>query len=161
VRADKRNMGRNIITPVTGLLFIALFLAPGLPTEAQAQDTGLEDSSPSVLLPAREPFDLSAYDAGHARALLYRVGLIHLWTGAGDPRIVRVRDVRAVRVGFDEGMPPGHRVRYDLELNGDPLAWDETYIRYDGRMVNLRLLFTYRNQYPPPDVEYTGRDYTW
>ncbi|MFP4373271.1 MAG: hypothetical protein ACLFPO_02990 [Spirochaetaceae bacterium] len=137
-------------------------LLSGLPSpQVSAQRIELDRSPPHVIIPAPEPFSLSAYDALHARAMMYRVGFVQLWYGNGAPETVRVREVEALRIGFEEGLPTGHRARYDLRLNGRPVDWDHTYIEYDGRMVSLRLLFTYRNQYPPDDLEYTGNDYTW
>ena len=59
-----------------------------------------------------------------------------------------------VFTGLDPGAYEGHQSRYDIELNGEPLDWDHTYIEFGGEMVNLRLLFTYRNQGPVPDVPY-------
>lgn len=136
----------------TSLVFFGAVPAAGQP---------LEPRTPHVIIPAPEPFSLSAYDALHARAMMHRVGFVQLWYGSGAPRTVRVERVEAVRVGREDGLPPGHRVRYDLRLNGAAVDWDHTYIEYGGRMVSLRLLFTYRNQYPPDDLEYTGNDYTW
>lgn len=138
-------------------LLLALFAVAGAP----AQRIELDEGVPTVIVPAPQPFSLSAYDALHARAMLYRVGFVQLWYGQGMPRTVAVERVDTVRIGRDDGFPPGHRVRYDLRLNDGALDWDHTYIEYDGRMVSLRLLFTYRNQYPPDDLEYTGNDYTW
>ena len=140
---------------------LAVLLFAALQPELSAQQIELDRSPPHIIIPAPEPFSLSAYDALHARAMMHRVGFVQLWYGSGAPDTVRVREVEALRVGFDEGLPPGHRARYDLTLNGGPVDWDHTYIEYDGRMVSLRLLFTYRNQYPPDDLEYTGNAYTW
>lgn len=126
-----------------------------------AQRIELDRSPPHVIMPTPQPFSLSAYDALHARALLHRVGFVQLWYGTGAPDTVRVREVDTVETGRIDGMPPGHRVRYDLRLNGSPLDWDHTYVEYNGRMVSLQLLFTYRNQYPPDDLQYTGDAYTW
>ncbi len=68
--------------------------------------------------------------------------------------IVRVRSVRSVWVDFNPHAYENHQNRYDVELNGESLDWDHLFIEYDGKMVNLRLLFTYRNQQPVPNVQY-------
>jgi hypothetical protein len=145
------------------LSYLAALAAAWLvfPAVALAQAGNLSPEPPHVIVPTRHPFDLSAYDALHARAMMHRVGFVQLWYGSGAPRTVSVQRVETVRVGYEEGMPPGHRVRYDLKLNGEPVDWSHTYIEYDGGMVSLQLLFTYRNQYPPDELEYTGNDYTW
>jgi hypothetical protein len=51
-------------------------------------------------------------------------------------------------------MPVGHQYRFNLLVNGESLDWEQTYVEYDGKLTNLRLLFTYRNQHPPPDLIY-------
>lgn len=104
--------------------------------------------------PAPEPFTVNGYDARMAVALLERVGLVVIPAGESTRRIVAVESVRAVTVGVDERFPTVHRERWDLLLNGTPLAWRETYVEYGGRLVNLQLLFTYRNQRPVPDVPF-------
>ena len=50
----------------------------------------------------------------------------------------------------------GIDARYDIVVNGGSLDWDNSYIEYGGEMVNFRLLFTYRNQYPPKHLKYRG-----
>ncbi|MFP4705025.1 MAG: hypothetical protein ACLFMV_09500 [Spirochaetaceae bacterium] len=157
-------------TPAVLILAVLLMLDVAPPGVAQAEEsesaekddmTGSFGIAPPAVIPSPEPFSLSAYDARHAHALLERVGFVQIRRGDGAPRTVRVRSVGAVPIGYEEGMPPGSRIRYDLRLNEEPLEWDRTYVRYGGRMVSLRLLFTYRNQHPPEDLQYTGNDYTW
>ncbi|MFO8064822.1 MAG: hypothetical protein R6V29_09355 [Spirochaetia bacterium] len=137
---------------LTGFLF---FTAP-----AHADGVSTTPSPPQVVIPTPEPFTLSAYDALHARAMMHRVGFVQLWDGENDRETVAVRDVETVKVGENQSLPPAHRARYDLRLNGEMVDWDHTYIQYGGRMVSLQLLFTYRNQHPPDDLRYTGDDYS-
>lgn len=98
-----------------------------------------------------DPFTVNGYDARHAMALVRRAGLLIRDSGAGPREIVAVRSVEAVRAGSLPEMPPGHRDRWDLLLNGEPLEWESMYIEYGGELLNLQLLFTYRNQMPVPD----------
>ncbi len=97
-------------------------------------------------LPAPEPFSLNGYDSIQAISVLRRAGLIRVLGDDGRPRTVAVRDVHAVLIGVDEHAAPAYRLRYDVILNGEPVEWDKTYVEYGGRMLNMRLLFTYRNQ---------------
>lgn len=69
-------------------------------------------------------------------------------------QINRVRRVWARLVEVDREMPPGHRRRYIIEVNGEPLDMSSHFIEWNGSMVNLQLLFTYRNQYPPRGLNY-------
>ena len=119
-----------------------------LPLPAQS------DQWSGPLVPAAEPFTLNAYDASQAIAMINRARILQYWDGSSKPHNVTVRSVWAVFVGVDLHAYEGHQSRYDLELNGERIDWDHTYIEYDGEMVNLRLLFTYRNQRPVPDVPY-------
>jgi len=106
------------------------------------------------LLPAPRPFTLDLYHARMAKAMLERVGVVLVRTGEDEHRSVGVRKVRIEYVGKDSRYPEPYNKRYDLRLNGRPLEWSRTYIEYDFRMVNMRMLFTYRNQRPVPDVPY-------
>ena len=125
-----------------------LYRAPGV----SAQDLFFREvpSRPSVIVPNPEPFTLNAYDATQALFLVRRARLLQQWGPGSERRNIFVRDVRAVWVLDDPDAPTqALRPRYDLEVNGAPLDWQRTYIEYGGSMVNLRLLFTYRNQHPP------------
>lgn len=114
----------------------------------------------SVIVPIPEPFSLNAYDAVQAIWMIRRAGLLQRKTDHPNrPEIVPVREVRGVFVGEDDEAPvPFERRSYDLLLNGEPLDWDRLYIKYGGRMVSLRALFTYRNQHPqtPPAYRLPG-----
>ena len=140
---------------------IALLLARVAAPLADAQEEGSgtrpdphPDSRTSVIVPSPEPFTLNAYDAIHLRHLLHRVGFLQRWDGSGHPETVAVETVYAVPAGIDRDAPGGHKRRYEMRLNGEPLDWDRLYIEYGDRMMNLRALFTYRNQYPPDDLRY-------
>lgn len=106
------------------------------------------------LLPGPRPFTLNLYDARMAEALLERVGLIEVRTGPDSTRIVKVRRVRIEYVAKNPELPEPYRKRFDIRLNGRPLDWNKTYIEYDFRMVNMKMLFTYRNERPVPNVPY-------
>ena len=72
----------------------------------------------------------------------------------GSRATIPVRSVQSVWIDFDPEAYENHQNRYDVELNGEPMDWDHLFIEYDGTMVNLRLLFSYRNQQPVPHVRY-------
>ena len=111
-----------------------------------------EDLAP--ILPAPQPFTLNSYDVIDAVWMIRRsFALIH-WNGEGTRRTVPVHSVESIWVGFDPDAYENHQNRYDVLLNGKPIDWDHLYIEYAGSLVNLRLLYTYRNQQPIPDVEY-------
>ena len=113
-----------------------------------------QEREESGLLPAPQPFTLDLYHARMAKAMLKRVGVVLLRTGEEAHRSVGVRKVHIEYVGKDSRYPEPYNKRYDLRLNGRPLEWSRTYIEYDFRMVNMRMLFTYRNQRPVLDVPY-------
>jgi hypothetical protein len=106
------------------------------------------------ILPAPDPFTLNSYDAISAVLMIRRVPALLRISADGSQEIVPVRSARSVWVGFNPDAYEAHQNRYDVELNGEPLNWDSTFIEYDGRMVNLRVLFTYRNQQPVPAVRF-------
>ena len=133
-----------------------------------AADPGVETSSdrlpPDAIDPAGwprstaiydtpDPFSLNGYDALHAIALLKRERLVIRRTGSSR-EIVPVRTVVARELDPMEEMPPLHRRRYTLVLNDEPIEWERMYIDYGGRLLNLQLLFTYRNQRPVPDAPF-------
>lgn len=93
------------------------------------------------------------YDAQHVAALIRRAGLLVHRDPTGRTTVL-VRSVEIVEVEPLESMPPAHRRRWDIVLNGTPLDWPNTYIERGGKLVNLQLLFTYRNQRPVPDTPF-------
>ena len=104
--------------------------------------------------PAYQPFTLNSYDVIQAVLMIRRsFALIHQ-DADGQRSIIPVKSARSVWVEFDPDAFETHQNRYDVELNGEPLDWDHTFIEYGGRLVNLRLLFTFNNQRPMPEVEY-------
>lgn len=115
-----------------------------------------EDWDPP-LVPAPEPFTLNSYDVIDVVWLLRRSEFVLRWDYESKPTIVTVRSAGSTWVGFDPDAYEGHRNRYTVLLNGSPIDWDHLYVEYDGDMINLRLLYTYRNQKPPPDIPYRLR----
>jgi hypothetical protein len=141
------------IDPLRALLAagaLALLLALSAAPSALAQ----KSLRGEAIVPNPEPFSLNSYNALQAAALIRRVGFLQRWDGRGMPETLAVERVETVHIGVDPEAVPARRNRYDLRVNGQALDWDVTYIEYDGRMVNLRLLFTYRNQHPPEGLEY-------
>ncbi len=130
------------------LVAAALLLTVAQPARPQ------KDMRGDAIVPNADPFSLNAYDAVSALALIERAGLLQLWDGSGLPETVAVTEAKAVYIGTDEEAVPAQRNRYDIVVNGEPLDWQRTYVEYGGRMVSLRLLFTYRNQHPPPGLRY-------
>lgn len=106
----------------------------------------------AYIIPAPQPFTVDVYSAIQAMAMLKRVGLIELRSAGPErtvrPTIIAVRTVWAVDAGTIDSYPPGHRQRFNIILNGEPLDWNRAFINYGDGMINLRALFTYRNQYP-------------
>ena len=131
-------------------ILIATVLFTIIAPQASTQDWR-RDGPP---YPAYVPFSLNSYDVIHAVLMIRReFALIHV-DEDGHTAILPVHNVHSYWVGFDPDAFENHQNRYDVMLNGEPLDWDHTYIEYDGDMVNLRILFTYNNQRPMPDVEY-------
>ncbi len=133
-----------------------VFILAALLTLVAPSASALEQHAPrTAIVPTRDPFTLNAYDATQALWMIRRAGLLQSWSPGARRSNIAVREVRAVLVEVDRDAPTAAlRRRYDLVLNGEPLDWRTTYIEYGGEMVNLQLLFTYRNQYPPGDLPY-------
>lgn len=142
-------------------ILIALAIGWGAVAPAAAQEPALPPDAVDPpawprserIWPAPEPFSLNGYDALQAMAMIRRVGRVVRWNGL-ERRTVAVSSVEAVAAGRIDDYPPAHRQRWDLLLNGEPLPWNEIYIEYGGELLSLRLLFTYRNQRPVPDIPY-------
>ena len=109
------------------------------------------------IVPAPSPFSLNSYDVIDAVWLIRRAGLLQRWDYESRPETVPVRTVESVWNGYDPNAYEGHRNRYSILLNGEPIEWNYLYVEYAGDMINLRMLYTYRNQKPPPDVPYRLR----
>ena len=105
--------------------------------------------------PSPTPFSLNSYDVIQAVQMIKRVRFLQFWDYESSPVTLVAHDIYSVHVGFDNKAFEEHRHRYTVMINGQPLDWDHTYIEYGTQMVNLRLLFTYRNQQPIPEIPYT------
>lgn len=128
------------------IAIVGFLAAAGLP--AQSWDVQ------APRLPAPEPFSLNSYDAIQAVLMIRQAPALLRADDDGTRTIVAVASVRSVWIDFNPEAFVNHQNRYDLELNGEPLDWDHLFIEFAGSMVNLRLLFTYRNEHPVPDVRY-------
>ncbi|MFO7848994.1 MAG: hypothetical protein R6V67_03440 [Spirochaetia bacterium] len=149
----RKNQYRRIHTGGHHRTFAALVISAAFFTAA-AQVGFADNREDTGLLPSSQPFTLSLYDARMAKAMLERVGLVQVERGSDSSRNVKVKAVRIVYVGKDADLPEPHHLRFDLELNGGSLDWNNTYIKYDSKMMNMRALFTYRNQRPVPEGPY-------
>lgn len=130
---------------------VAILISPeDLPPDAIEPSTWPRSTTVN---PTPDPFSLMWYDAQHAAALIRRAGLL-VHRGPGGRETIAVRSVEIVEVGPVEDLPPAHRRRWDLILNGEPLDWSNTYIEWGGELTNLQLLFTYRNQRPVPEAPF-------
>lgn len=107
-----------------------------------------------AIVPNPAPFTLNSYNVLQAVALIRRVGFLQVWDGEGFPETLAVDSVRSSPVGTESDTTPARRSRYTVLVNGEALDWDHTFIHYDGRMMNLRLLYSYRNQHPPEDLRH-------
>lgn len=149
--ADSDHMTRR--PPVAGRsLVIATVLALTVLAPFACAAQSWESQVP--ILPAPEPFTLNSYDVIDAVWMIRREPALLRVAADGEREIVPVRTVQSIWVGFDPDAFENHQNRYDVLLNGEPLDWDHLYIEYAGSLVNLRMLYTYRNQRPVPDVEY-------
>ena len=128
----------------------ALFVA-GIPAAGLAAQSW-ERQAP--ILPAPEPFSLNSYDVIQAVVMIRSEPALLRVDDDGSRATIPVRSVQSVWIDFDPEAYENHQNRYDVELNGEPMDWDHLFIEYDGTMVNLRLLFSYRNQQPVPHVRY-------
>lgn len=162
-RTCRRFRTRLTVAVLTILLTSGAF-AQGGSTSAESGERVAEESRGEGRHPFREPsleagapFSLNAYDAVHALYLLRRELFLQVLQERGVYRTVRIRQVRAVRLPDAENpLTPFERRRYDILLNGEPLDWENSYIEYDERRVNMRLLYTYRNGGLPEGLAYEG-----
>lgn len=130
-----------------GVMLISFFLL--LSSQLYSQDT--EPSS--VIIPGPEPFTLDGGSAIYCIDLLREIRFLELKNETSS-EIVKVETVWSYYLDFDESYPRGHQLRYDIIVNGNPLDWDNSFIEYGGELINLRLLFLYKNQHPPKDLGY-------
>lgn len=131
-------------------------LALCLPCLVWAQEARAEDWDPP-LVPSYEPFSLNSYDVISAVLLIRRARFLQYWDHESRPEIVTVRSAESYWVSYDPDAYEAHQNRYSIMLNGQPIDWNHLYVEFGGEMLNLRLLYTYRNQKPPPDLPYRLR----
>ena len=108
--------------------------------------------SGTVLYPDPEPFSIDAESAVYCISILK--GKRYLERDDSEHySVVQVETVWSELTGYNEAYPPGHRRRYDIIVNGAYLNWDNSYLEYGNDMINMRLLFMYRNQHPSEGLE--------
>lgn len=116
-----------------------------------------QDAEPnSAIIPNPAPFSLDALSSIYCINLLRSNRFIEV-KNISITDIIKVETVWSYYLGFDESYPQGHQLRYDIIVNGDPLDWDNSFIEYGGEMLNLKLLFLYKNQHPPQGIEYRNK----
>lgn len=135
------------------ILFLPLLLLLNIHLFAQNK-TDSENNSNTIIIPGPIPFSLDATSAINCIEILKRNRFIQVNDENGTSNIVEVHTVWSIYLGLDENSPGGHQRRYDIILNGAPLDWDHSFVEYNGEMINLHLLFLYRNQYPPQGLKY-------
>ena len=137
----------------TGSLFLFVLLITSAPLCGQDTASPGGTASGDIIIPGSEPFSLDAWSAGYCISILKNSRYLEKNGDSGKYRIIEVDTVWSWFLEYDETSPEGHRKRYDIIVNGNRLDWDNSYIEYGGEMLNLRLLFLYRNQYPPGELE--------
>ncbi len=125
---------------VITLVFCILWM---MPLSAVAQDR-----DGSLLVPAPDPFSLDTESAIFCINLLKGNRFLEKSMETEEYRVVQVETVWSWFLAYDEGYPEGHRLRYDIIVNGETLDWERSYIEYGTDIVNLKILFLYRNQHP-------------
>lgn len=108
----------------------------------------------SAIVPEPEPFSLDTASAIYCIDLLREVGFLEVKDDSGKSSILAVKTVWSYFLSYDESFPRGHRKRYDIIVNGEAINWDRSFIEYGGDMLNLRLMFLYKNQHPSGSLEY-------
>jgi hypothetical protein len=137
--------------------FIALLLSmmSGLLSAQNKTPPGKDQNS--ILIPGPTPFSLDSGSAVYCIDLLKNNPLIEIKNDSGKSTTVKVNTVWSFFLEFDENYPSGHQLRYNIIVNGTLLDWDKSFIEYGGKMINLRLLFLYRNQHPPKGLDYRSK----
>ncbi|MDX9801827.1 MAG: hypothetical protein RBT69_10880 [Spirochaetia bacterium] len=130
-------------------LIFSLFLVSN--NQLYAKDSTASDAT---IIPASEPFSLDGRSAVYCINLLKNNRFMEKNGSSGRYKIVEVQTVCSWFIEHDKSYPEGHRNRYNIIVNSKPLDWDNSYIEYGREMVNLQLLFLYRNQHPPESLEY-------
>lgn len=137
------------------VLSISLFLILGSQVAAQ-NDRAPETAPDSIIVPGPDPFSLDATSAIYCIDLLKNNRFIEIKNKTGKNEIVKIHTVWSIFLNLDKNYPEGHQRRYEIIVNGTPLDWDKSFIEYGGKMLNLHLLFLYRNQYPPRGLDYSN-----
>ena len=134
-------------------LIFSLFLI--LSFQLYAQDlTAYDITAGTVIFESPDPFSLDARSAIYCINLLRNNRYIEKKDESAKYKIVEVSTVWSWFLEYNETYPEGYRKRYDIIVNGTPLDWKNSYIEYGGEMMNLGMLFLYRNQYPSENLEY-------
>ncbi len=141
---------KNFIQAVIMVLSMTVCIV--FPVSAQNRDLP-GDIPDGILIPGPEPFSLDVRSAIYCISLLKNNRYIEKKSESEKYRIIKVDTVWSWFLDYDESFPEGYRKRYDIIVNGTPLDWDHSFIEYGGEMINMRLLFLYRNQYPPDVLE--------
>lgn len=137
-----------------GIIFaITILIIVTAPLHGQ-DDSMSQYNTFSYTIPGPEPFTIDDSSAIYCINLLRSTPFIEVKDETGNTGIVKVKTVWSYFLGVDESYPKGHQLRYDIIINGEPLDWNNSFIEYGGDMINLRLLFLYRNQHPPGNLEY-------
>ena len=108
--------------------------------------------SDSIIIPDPTPFSLDAGSAIYCINLMKNNRYLEKKDKSDECKIVEVKTVWSQFLEYDESFPEGHRKRYDIIVNGTNLDWDNSYIEYGNEILNLHLLFLYRNQHPPENL---------
>lgn len=137
---------KRIVFLIIGLLC----LIPQLFTEDSAVTGKDLDSS---IIAGPEPFSLDSESAVYCINLLKQTPFIEIRKDSIS-RIIKVDTIWSLFLGYEEDYPAGHRRRYDIIVNGEALDWNNSFIEYGNDMLNMHLLFLYRNQHPPEGLEY-------
>ena len=135
------------------LFALLLLFFPGGDLIAQS-DGSPDTGSGTVIFPEPVPFSLDSISAIDCIALLRETHFLQVKNDEGESATLVVNTVWSYFLGYDERYPEGHRLRYDIIVNGSPLDWDRSFIEYGEEMLNLRLLFLYRNMHPGQELEY-------
>ncbi|WP_028973203.1 hypothetical protein [Spirochaeta cellobiosiphila] len=109
-------------------------------------------SPDSILHPSPTPFSLDGQSAVYCKRILRNNFILELQDD-GKYTTIMVKTVQAQFLNWDTTYPLGMQKRYDILINGHKLDWNKTYIQYGKEMINLRVLFTYKNQQLPEDLE--------
>ena len=142
LKCSKRTAGLFIITVVILLMINNRISAQG------------SSSGDPIIVPGPDPFSLDVVSAIYCINLLKNNRFLEKNEESGSLEVIEVETIWSWFLDYDESLPEGYRKRYDIIVNGSPLNWDNSFVEYGGEMLNLRLLFLYRNQYPPENLEY-------